>query len=153
MKAKNYDGTIKVYDKVPKTYNNIIGFNYLSGEQLKTHGFYDVVTPTYNADTQDLGDIYFSSDNEIFTYAVVNKTWTKSLSDLKEQKIKDAKTIANQELLQTDWIIVRDTELGNATAQDILDKRAAIRTACANHEAAINAKTSKSDVVSYNIIY
>ena len=47
MKAKDYNGTIKVYNRVPKSYGNIIaGFDLLSDSELEGHGFYDVVIPT-----------------------------------------------------------------------------------------------------------
>jgi hypothetical protein len=48
-------------------------------------------------------------------------------------------------------VIIRDTELGNTTAQDILDARAAIRTSVATKESEINAKTTKASVVKYDI--
>ena len=50
-------------------------------------------------------------------------------------------------------VYMRDLELGGSTPQAILNDRAAIRTTCANHETAINAKTTKSQVQSYNITY
>ena len=59
--------------------------------------------------------------------------------------------VLSQEHAKTDWIIVRDTELGNTTAQSTLDDRAAIRTSCATKEGEINAKTTKAQVVQYDI--
>ena len=83
MKAKDYNGTIKVYNRVPKSYGNIIGgFDLLSDSDLEGHGFYDVVVPTYDSRIKELGDIYFDSANSQFTYPVNNKTWTESLVDL-----------------------------------------------------------------------
>ena len=75
----------------------------------------------------------------------------KSLADMKADKIANLKANANRELAKTDWIIVRDTELGNTTAQSTLDDRAAIRTSCATKEGEINAKTTKAQVVQYDI--
>jgi len=154
MKAKDYNGTIKVYNRVPKSYGSIIGgFDLLSGSDLEGHGFYDVVTPTFDSRIKVLGSIYFDSDSSQFTYTVNNKTWTETLSELKTGRIEEAKRLARQELAINDWIIVRDQELGNTTDSAILTSRAAIRTACANHEAAINAKTTKPQVMSYDITY
>ena len=154
MYGKDFNGTIKTYYQLPKSFGNVIGgFHLLSDSDLATHGFYPIVTPTYNSAIQDLGDIYFDSSNNRFTYPVNNKTWTESLSELKANHIKLAKELANNELQKTDWIIIRDQELGNTTAQSTLDERSAIRTACSNHETSINAKTTKSDVVSYSITY
>lgn len=154
MKAKDYNGTIKVYNRVPKSYGNIIGgFDLLSDSDLETHGFYDVVTPSYNLDTQELGDIYFDSANSQFTYPVNNLTWSETLSELKTAKIKQAKDAANQQLITTDWYVIRKQEKGTAIPSDVQTDRDAIRTACTNHETAINAKTTKAQVQSYKITY
>lgn len=154
MKAKDYNGTIKTYSRLPKSYGNIIGgFDLLSDSDLEGHGFYDVVTPSYNSDTQELGDIYFDSANSQFTYPVNNLTWSETLSELKTAKIKQAKDSANQLLIPTDWYVIRKQEKGTAIPSDIQTDRDAIRTACTAHENAINAKTTKSQVQSYNITY
>lgn len=150
MKAINDNGTIKTFSSVPKTWGNKIGVNYMSDSELQSLGFYDVVTPT-KKDSQELGDIYFDSSNNQFTYPVNNKTFTQTVSELKEQKIKNLKAIYNSELSKTDWEIVRDKELGQTTSQSTLDARAALRSECANHETSINAKTTKSDVVNYQL--
>jgi len=152
MKAKNYNGTIKVYSKLPKSYGDIIGgFDLLSDSDLQTHGFYDVVTPSYDPQIQTLGDIYWDSANSQFTYPVNDKTWSQTLAELKTQKIANLKSIYNAKLAETDWVIIRDKELGNTTDQDTLDDRAALRTACTTHETAINAKTTKAQVISYDL--
>lgn len=154
MKAKDYNGTIKVYNRVPKSYGNIIGgFDLLSDSDLEGHGFYDVVVPTYDSRIKELGDIYFDSANSQFTYPVNNKTWTESLADLKTAKIKEAKQLANDKLSDTDWYVTRKSEKGTAIPSDIQTERDAIRTDCNNHETAINAKTTKAQVVSYDINY
>jgi len=154
MKAKNYNGTIKTFSTVPKSYGNVIaGFDLLSDSDLEGYGFYDVVTPSYDDLIQELGAIYWDSDNSQFTYPVNNKTWSETLTELKIQRVEEAKNLANDKLQQTDWIIVRDQELGNTTSQSVLDERAALRTACSTHETSINAKTTKAQVILYNITY
>jgi len=88
MKAKDYNGTIKVYSVLPKSYENIIGgFDLLSDSDLEEHGFYDVVVPTYDSRIKELSNIYFDSANSQFTYSVNDKTWAESLADLKTAKI------------------------------------------------------------------
>jgi hypothetical protein len=154
MKAKDYNGTIKTFPAVPKSYGNIIGgFDLLSDSELQGYGFYNLVTPEYNDSIQELGDISFDSDNNQFVYAIVDITWEETLAELKAQQIASAKSDAGSILRATDWIIVRDTELGNTTDQATLDSRAAVRTACDAHEAAINSKTTKASVMSYLITY
>lgn len=152
MKAKDYSGTIKVYNTVPKSYGSIIGgFDLLSDSDLEGYGFYDVVVPTYDSRVKELGDIYFDSANSQFTYPVSNKTWTKSLADLKTAKIKELKGIYNSKLRKTDWYVIRKQEKGTAIPSDIQTERDDLRTACDTHETAINAKTTKAQVQSYDL--
>ena len=154
MKAKDYNRTIKTFPAVPKSYGNIIGgFDLLSDIELQGYGFYDVVYPEYNDLIQELGDISFDSDNDQFVYAIVDITWEETLAELKAQQITVAKNAASDSLRHTDWVIIRDTELGNTTSQAILDSRAAVRTACDAHEVAINALADKAAVMSYLITY
>tara|TARA_X000001382_G_scaffold125863_1_gene111848 strand:- start:63 stop:533 length:471 start_codon:yes stop_codon:yes gene_type:complete len=152
MKAIQINGAIKKYTTIPKAWGNTIGgFDLLSSTEWEASGFYDVFTPNYNSNTQYLGDLEFDSENNVFTYPVINKTWTQTVAELKSQKIKNLKGIYNRKLAETDWVIVRDTELGNTTDQSILDDRAALRTECTTKEAEINALTTKKAVVSYSL--
>ena len=147
MKGINLNGTIKTYSSVPKTWGNILGVNYMSDEDLKGLGFYDVVTPT-KKQSEQLGDIYFDADSEVFTYPVESITYTETVTELKEQKIAELKHFYNSKLAETDWYIIRAQE-GVAAPQDILDARSALRTECATHETNINAKTTKASVIDY----
>jgi hypothetical protein len=70
---------------------------------------------------------------------------------MKAQKIVDLKFIYNHELSKTDWIIIRDLELGNTTDSDVLTARATLRTNCATKETAINGKTTKAHVADYSL--
>lgn len=155
--AINRNGTIQVYQSIPKSFKGsqkeyLGGFDQLTRAEQKAEGLYDVVMPSgYNSEIHNLGDIFWDSANTQFTYPKTNKTWSQTLAELKTQKIANLKANANRELAKTDWIIVRDTELGNTTAQSTLDDRAAIRTSCATKESEINAKTTKAQVVQYDI--
>ena len=157
MKAANKNGTIRVYASVPKSFNGnnkvyLTGFDRISEAQQRAEGLFDVVMPDgYDSRVHNLGDIYWDSANTRFTYPKTNKTFTQTVAELKEQKIANLKASANSKLSETDWIIVRDTELGNTTDQTTLDDRAAIRTSCATKESEINAKTTKASVVKYDI--
>ena len=156
MKAVNKNGTIRVYGSAPKSFNGnnkvyLTGFDRISEAQQKAEGLFDVVMPDgYDSRVHNLGDIYWDSANTRFTYPKTNKTWSQSLADMKTDKIANLKATANTKLSETDWIIVRDTELGNTTDQTTLDDRAAIRTSCATKESEINAKTTKAAVVKYD---
>jgi len=147
MKGINLNGTIKTYSSVPKTWGNILGVNYMSDEDFKGLGFYDVVTPSTTA-SQQLGNIYFDADAEVFTYPVESKTFDQTVAELKEIKIKQLKEKYKNLLLETDWYIIRAQE-GIAAPQDILDARATLRSECATHETNINAKTTKASIIEY----
>ena len=152
MKAVNLNGTIKTYSSIPKSWGNVVGgFDTLSDSDLESYGFYDVITPSYNYNIQELGSIEWDSDNSVFTYPVENKEFSQSLAEMKAQKIENLKAIYGQELAKTDWIIIRDQELGNATDSDVLTARAALRTNCATKEEAINGKTTKAYVADYSL--
>jgi len=149
MKGINLNGTIKTYSSVPKTWGNILGVNYMSDEDLKGLGFYDVVKPSTSA-SQQLGDIFFDADAEVFTYPVESRTFDQTVAELKEQKIANLKHLYNSELAKTDWYIIRGQE-GTAVPQDILDARTTLRTDCATHETNILAKTTKASVIDYEL--
>jgi len=154
-KAINRNGTIKVYEGVPKTLYSSSG-TYLnapamtSGE-LRSAGLFDVVLPDgYDSRIHDLGEIYWDSANTQFTYDKSNKTWSQTLAELKEQKIANLKSAAHSKLAETDWYVVRAQE-GIAAPQSVLDERSAIRTSVETKEAEINAKTTKASVIKYDI--
>lgn len=154
MKAKDYNGTIKTFHKVPKSYGNIIGgFDLLSDAELQSYGFYDVVSPEHNNLIQRLSSLQFNESTNQFVYDIVSIEWEETLAELKADQITKAKNAASDVLQHTDWIIIRDAELGNTTGQATLDSRAAVRTACEAHEVAINALTDKAAVMSYLITY
>tara|TARA_R110002012_G_scaffold321773_1_gene551300 strand:+ start:18740 stop:19216 length:477 start_codon:yes stop_codon:yes gene_type:complete len=150
-KAIEINGSIKQYSSVPKSWGNIIaGFDLLSDSELETHGFYDVEYPSdYDNIIHNLGSLSFDSDNSVFSYSKTNKTWSQSVSELKSDKISNLKEVYNQKLSKTDWIIIRDQELGNTTEQSVLDARAELRTECADKEAEINALSTKANIVKY----
>ena len=152
MKARQENGAIKRSTSIPKKWGSVIaGFDKLSSSDWEAAGFYDVVTPSYNSATQHLGDLEWDADNSVFTYPVIDKTWTQTLAELKEAKIESLKAIYNRKLSETDWYIVREAEGGTATPQSILDDRTALRTECGTKEGEINAKTTKAAVVSYSL--
>jgi len=119
----------------------------MSDEELKGLGFYDVVTPT-TKQSEQLGDIYFDAESEVFTYPVESRTYTETVAELKEQKIAELKLFYNLKLAVTDWYIIRGQE-GIAPPQNIIDERSNLRSECATHEANINSKTTKSSLIDY----
>lgn len=145
------NGTIKTFSRVPKSFGKVVGgFNSLSSSELETYGFYDIVTPATTA-SQELGDIAWDSSNSVFTYPVENRTFSESLAEMKAQKIDNLKSIYGYELAKTDWIVVRDQELGNTTDSAVTSARATLRSECATKETAINNKTTKAQVADYTL--
>ena len=151
MKAIQINGAIKRYTTIPKSWGNVIaGFNLLSSTEWEAAGFYDVVTPSYDSATQYLGDLEWDGDASVFTYPVIDRTWSQTVAELKTSKIENLKSIYGRKLSETDWYIIRAQE-GIAAPQEIIDARAALRTDCATKEDEINALTTKKAVVSYSL--
>lgn len=155
-KAIEINGKIKIYNRVPNSWQGtkhyVGGFANLSDEELKAEGFYDVVRPSGLDDRVNyLSDIYFDADNEIFTYDIIDRTWELTLSEIKENAINNAKTKANEYLQRTDWYVIRKAERAIDIPQDVIDFRQSILNKLATIEADINSKTTKKNVVLYDI--
>ncbi len=151
MKAIQIDGAIKRFTKVPKSWGNIMGgFNHLSDTELQEYGFYDVVTPEYNSAIQYLGDLEWDAENSVFTYPVIDKTFSQTVAEMKASKIENLKSLYNRKLAETDWYIIRAQE-GTSAPQDVLDTRTALRSDCEAKEAEINALTTKANVAQYEL--
>ena len=152
MKGLQLDnGTIKTFNSIPKSFGKIIGgFNTLNDTELEVYGFYNIVKPSIT-ESQKLGAIEWDADNSVFTYPIQNKTFAQSLAEMKAQKIDNLKHSYGSELAKTDWIIIRDQELGNTTDSSILSSRATLRSDCATHEDSINSKGTKAQVVDYSL--
>ena len=151
MKAIQINGAIKRYTTIPKAWGNTIGgFDLLSSTEWEAAGFYDVVSPSYDSATQYLGDLEWDGDASVFTYPVIDRTWSQTVAELKTSKIENLKSIYGRKLSETDWYIIRAQE-GIAAPQEIIDARAALRTDCATKEDEINALTTKKAVVSYSL--
>ena len=151
MKAIQINGAIKRYTTIPKAWGNTIGgFDLLSSTEWEAAGFYDVVSPSYDSATQYLGDLEWDGDASVFTYPVIDRTWSQTVAELKTSKIENLKSIYGRKLSETDWYIIRAQE-GIAAPQEIIDARVSLRTDCATKEAEINALTTKKAVVSYSL--
>ena len=174
-KAREENGEIRVYNtETPQGWEVLEGFdNYytdenqnqinistginfnlahiLSDDDWINFGFYPYTQKDFDPHIQEIDNIVFDLDAQIYTAVVVDKTWPQTLTNLKAQKIVNLKSIYNHELSKTDWVVVRNTELGATTDQSVLDQRAALRTECAAKEAEINALTTKKSVALYNL--
>ena len=151
MKAIEINGQIKIYDRLPKSWGNVLGgFDLLSDDELKNYGFYDVVIPNHDSRIQQLGDLYFDSASETFTKDVSDRTWDLTLAELKERQINNFKHRIGTELAKTDWYVIRNQEIGDAIPADITSARQALRDQADTVELEINSKSTKADVMSYD---
>lgn len=73
---------INIFEELPTSWGNIDGFNVATADIIKSKGFFPVVVPILT-EYQDLGKIYFDSDNEIFTYPIVEIPF-----DLEAKKVR-----------------------------------------------------------------
>ena len=85
------------------------------------------------------------------TEVTTNNSSEKILITPLAKKIANLKAIYNGKLSQTDWYVVRAAEGGTAVPSDIATERSNLRTECATKEAEIDAKTTKAQVVDYQL--
>ena len=155
MKAVNNNGVITFYQSVPKSFKSSTGIHFnvqnWSDQEMKDNGLFDVIIEEgYDSRIHDLGEIYFDSAASVFRKDKVNKTWSKSLADLKAQQINNFKGQIGGKLATTDWYIIRNADSGVEVPSDITDARAALRTQSDTVENEINSLTTKAAVMSYD---
>jgi DNA repair exonuclease SbcCD nuclease subunit len=151
MKAIQIDGKIKVYNPLPNSWKGVMGnFSMLSDEEIKAHGFYDVVTPDYNSKSQELSDIFWDAGNEVFTYTVNEKEWSQTLDELKQLKITSLKVNIQHKLNETDWYVIRKSERDIDIPSDITTERNNLFSKCETKETEINNLTTKKAVIEYD---
>ena len=151
MRANNINGEIKVFNKLPSTWNGkkhyMGGFASSPVEVLEEEGFYEVVDPQYDPAIEELGELYL--ENNKYYYKVIQKTFNQTLAELKENKINNLQHYTNSELAKTDWYYIRKLNRNIDIPQEVEDQRVIILNNHNDHETAINALTKKADVVKY----
>ena len=89
------------------------------------------------------------SNNKVESDGSVTRTWSssaKTLSDVKSEKIIQAKSSAKSLLDRTDWYVVRKAETNTATPDEITAFRTAVRTCYGNLKTAINAASDVDEL-------
>lgn len=170
MKAKDFNGQISTWRKLPNVWEdeNGVHLNFRKADH-KSFGFYDVVTPSYDSISQKLGSIEFDSENEVFTYPVIDIDFDatydvigddmeptgetlpvydidKLKSDIKTQ----IKAKAGELLKPTDWYVIRFTERQVAVPDSIAEEREDIVTKAEGFEAELDALESVESVLRYS---
>lgn len=150
MVAITVNGEIKTFSRLPKSWSDENGLHLnLNSDSAYELGFRDVVRPQYDSRIEKLGDLHLEGD--VYTYDVLDIDFPLTLSEMKEQKVSNLKSIIGSELSKTDWYIIRESDSGEATPQSIKDERAALRTESDTKEAEINALTTKKAVLTYDL--
>ncbi len=155
MRAVNNNGVITFYQSVPNSFRSSTGLHMnvknWSEEKLNENGLFPVVIDdSYDSRIHDLGEIYWDSEATVFKKDISNKTFSESLSELKERSINNFKSRVNSELSKTDWYIIRSIDNGTEVPSDITDARAELRTQSDTVESEINAITTKAGVITYD---
>jgi len=179
MKARQTDGNIVTYPQLPSTWNgkngHIINFRNASETILKAEGFYDVVQPSYNSQTQNIGGIEWDSKKKVFTRKITDidfsatyevteekdgelvKTGevknTYDVDTKKTQLIEILKGNANKLLSNTDWQVTRKAERDIAIDDDVKTKRAEIIAEYDKKKKEINAKKKYESLLSYDTTF
>ena len=143
MKAVNNAGIITFYNSLPNSFRSSTGLHLnvkgWSDQDMKDNGLFDVIIDEdYDERIHNLGEIYWDTGATVFRKDKSNKTWDKSLSELKEQSINNFKSRIGSELAKTDWYIIREMDNGADVPEDIVDARVALRELSDTVESEIN---------------
>lgn len=150
MKAIDINGEIKTYNELPQSWEGVIGnFNMLSEDEIKGYGFYDVIIPDYDPRIEVKSEIYWDSENEVFTYDISDKVLPNTLQELKDIRITELKFVTHTKLTKTDWYITRKSERDIAIPADIISERENIINSYETNKTNINNLTTKKEVVVY----
>jgi len=155
MKAVNNAGVITFYQSVPNTFRSSTGLHLnvkeWSDSKMKENGLFDVIIDdSYDERIHDLGEIYWDAQATVFKKDISNKTFSKSLSELKEQSINNFKHRIESKLAQTDWYIIRKMDNGADVPSEIQEARQDLRNTSDTVESEINAITTKVGVITYD---
>jgi hypothetical protein len=148
MKAIEINGEIKTFGSVPKKWSDENGLHLNIGDG-SAFGFKDVVYPTFDGRIEELANLHLEGD--VYTYDVVDITFSQTLAELKADKIQSLKSIIGNKLSATDWYVIRNADVGTEIPTDIKESRADLRDQSDILEAEINALTTKKAVVLFDI--
>ena len=155
MKAVNNAGVITFYQSLPNSFRSSTGLHLnvkgWSDNEMKDNGLFDVIIDNnYDERIHDLGEIYWDTGATVFRKDKSNKSFDKTLSELKKQAINNFKHRIGGELAKTDWYIIREMDNGADVPEDIVDARVALRELSDTVESEINALTTKAKVITYD---
>ena len=155
MKAINNQGIITIHQSVPHTLQTptgtIMNAPALSDNELKEYGLFDLIIPAdFDERIHDLGEIYFDSATSVFKKDIVNKTWTKTIEQYKEQAINNFNHRVGGELDKSDWYIIREMENGTEVPSEITSKRQTLRDTANATEIEINELITIEEIITFD---
>ena len=155
MKAVNNAGVITFYQSLPNSFRSSTGLHLnvkgWSDSEMKDNGLFDVIIDdSYDSRIHDLGEIYWDTGATVFRKDKSNKSFDKSVSELKEQAINNFKSRIGGELAKTDWYIIRKADNGTEVPQEIADARVDLRELSDTTETEINALSAKGAVITFD---
>ena len=174
MKAQVTNIGIYPTKQLPDTWNgksgHIMNFRNASAEVLEAEGFYDIVRPSFNPQTQTKGGLYFDEEKKIVTYDVTDIDFNQEvdvigedgeptgetekrykIADIKASKIAEIKSKAGKLLQPTDWQVIRKAERDIDIDTDVATERAGILAEADRLEAEVNAKKSYKTALQYKV--
>ena len=155
MKAVNNNGIITTYPDTPKQFKSSTGFHLnarsMSEDELRNAGLFDVIIDeSYDSRIHILDEIYWDSAASVFRKDAVDKTWSQTLEELKEQQINNFKGQIGSTLAATDWYIIRNADNGTEVPTEVAEARQALRDQSDSVESEINSLSTKAEVMSYD---
>ena len=155
MKAVNNAGVITFYQSLPNSFRSSTGLHLnvkgWTEDEMENNGLFNVIIDdSYDERIHDLGEIYWDTAATCFRKDIFNKTFSKSLSELKEQAITNFKHRIGGELAKTDWYIIRKADNGTEVPQEIADAREDLRELSDTTETEINALSAKGAVITFD---
>ena len=155
MKAINNQRIITIHQSVPHTLQTptgtIMNAPALSDNELKELGLFDLIIPAdFDERIHDLGEIYFDSATSVFKKDIVNKTWTKTIEQYKEQAINNFNHRVGSELAKTDWYIIREMDNGTEVPSEITSKRQTLRDTSNATEIEINELITIEEIITFD---
>lgn len=174
MKARIENGSIKIYKVLPETWNgsngHILNFRKASTETLEANGFFDVVKPSYDPQTQNKSGLAWDETSRTFTYTVTDIDFSQDvdildengdptgetekrykIADIKASKIAEIKNKAGELLKPTDWQVIRKMERDVDIDAEVSTERLSILIEADRLEAEVNAKKSYKTVLQYQV--
>jgi hypothetical protein len=96
MYANLDDSPTILYNTYPQTFRNTLNYPATDAQTKYSDNWRDVVFPTYDTETQYLGDVFFDVPNDYFTYPVINKTDEEIQAEKKAQTESEGIALAQQ---------------------------------------------------------